>query len=110
MGTPTFGSAAVKAKFATYAGTQRQQLMALRDVIFEVAWATPGVGKLEETLKWGQPSYLTPETNSGSTIRIDAHPGGGAALYVNCQTNLVETFKAHYPKLLRRQPRRRPRS
>jgi hypothetical protein len=99
MGAPTFGSAAVRAKFATYDGSQRQQLLALREVIFDVAAATPGVGKLEETLKWGQPSYLTPETESGTTIRLDAHSNGGAAIYVHCQTNLVETFKGHYPKL-----------
>jgi len=40
-------------------------------MIFDVAKKTPGVGKLEEDLRWGQPSYLTLETGSGSTIRID---------------------------------------
>lgn len=91
--------AAVAAKFETYPTAQRRQLLALRDMVFNVAAATPGVGRIKETLKWGQPSYLTPETKSGTTVRIDAHPAGGAAIYVNCQTNLVETFKAHYPAL-----------
>jgi hypothetical protein len=91
--------AAVAAKFESYPTAQRRQLLALRDLVFDVAAATPGVGRIEETLKWGQPSYLTPETRSGTTVRIDAHPAGGAAIYVNCQTNLVETFRAYYPGL-----------
>ena len=50
---------------------------------------------MEETLKWGQPSYLTTETKSGSTIRLDAIRAmpGSYALYFHCQTTLVETFK-----------------
>jgi hypothetical protein len=91
--------AAVKAKFATYAGAQREQLLAMRQLVFAAAAETPGVGAIEETLKWGQPSYLTPETGSGTTIRLDAHPSGGVAMYVNCQTDLVEMFRAYYPKL-----------
>ena len=57
--------------------------------------------EVEETLKWGQPSYLTPETKSGSTIRIDqVKPDAGqVAVYFHCQTNLVETFRELYPKL-----------
>jgi hypothetical protein len=53
------------------------------------------VGALEETLKWGQPSYLTPETKSGSTIRIDRHKSGDGrtALFFHCQTHLVDTFR-----------------
>jgi hypothetical protein len=90
---------AVKSRFATYAPGQRRQLAAMRELVLEVARATAGVGAIEETLKWGQPSYVTPETKSGTTIRIDAHPSGGAAMYVNCQTDLVDTFRAHYPKL-----------
>ena len=61
--------------------------------------STPGVGRIEETLKWGQPSYLTPETGSGTTVRIDAHSGGGVAMFVHCQTDLVATFRRHYPGL-----------
>jgi len=55
---------------------------------------------LEETLKWGQPSYLTPQTNS-STIRIDSvkPEAGQYAVYFHCQTNLVETFRELYPEL-----------
>lgn len=90
---------AIEARVSAAAPEQREQLLALRALVFEVAQATDGVGRIEETLKWGQPSYLTPESRSGTTIRIDAHPAGGTALYVNCQTDLVETFRTHYPAL-----------
>src|ERR1700743_2655327 len=47
------------------------KLRALRKLILDTARTTDGVGALEETLKWGQVSYLTSETGAGSTIRID---------------------------------------
>lgn len=95
-----FAGPAISEKYAAYGQRQRVRLLALRSMIYEVAAVTPGVGKLEETLKWGQPSFLTTETKSGTTIRIDAHRGGGAAIYVNCQTSLVDTFGALYPDLI----------
>jgi hypothetical protein len=72
-------------------------------MIFEVAAATPGVGKLEETLKWGQPSYLTTSSKSGTTIRLDRLSGAADqyALFVPCQTDLVQQFKEIYPNSLR---------
>ena len=50
---------------------------------------------MEETLKWGEPSYLT---KSGSTIRMDwkRKSPHQYALYFNCNTSLVDTFKALY--------------
>jgi hypothetical protein len=94
-----FADPAVRAKFAGYHGTQRAQLDAVRALVFEVAASTPGIGRIEENLKWGQPSYHTPETKAGTPLRIDAHPAGGAALYVNCQTDLIDQFRTHYPHL-----------
>ena len=57
--------------FETYPKEIRAKLLLLRRLIFNVASETDGVGELEETLKWGQPSYLTTQTKSGSLIRID---------------------------------------
>lgn len=89
----------VAAIFGAYTSQMEVKLLQLRQLIFDTAAETEDVGEIEETLKWGQPSYLTPQTKSGSTIRIDrdkAHPGQ-YALYVHCQTNLLETFKQLYP-------------
>jgi hypothetical protein len=77
------------------------KLQALRKLILETARKTDGVGTLAETLKWGQVSYLTSETGSGSTIRIDRVKSAAnqVCLYFHCQTNLVETFRELYPEL-----------
>ena len=91
-----FADPAVEAIFQAYPSAVRKRLLALRRLIFDTAANTAGVGRIEETLKWGQPSYLT-HPKSGSTIRIDQVPPGGYALYVHCQTNLVATFRELYP-------------
>lgn len=92
---------AVEAVFEAYPGPIRTRLRALRRLILTTAKSTEGVGALKETLKWGQPSYLTAETGSGSTIRIDQvkSAAGQYAIYFHCQTNLVETFRELYPEL-----------
>ncbi len=103
-----FADARVAAIFAAYPSATRRKLLALRQLIFDVAASTDGVGALEETVKWGQPSYLTAATKSGSTIRIDGvkNSEGRCALYFNCQTSLVETFKELYRGKLRLEGRR----
>ena len=94
-----FSDPAVEAVFSAYPKPLRTKLLALRRLIFETAKTTAGVGRLEETLKWGQPSYLTTETKSGSTVRIDRvkSTADGYAIYFHCQTDLVETFRDLYP-------------
>jgi len=107
--TQRFADPAVGAAFGAYPVRLRSKLMSLRRLILDTAAATPGVGRLKETLKWGQPSYLTAETGSGSTIRIDRvkpadKPKGGSgdgeryAIYFHCQTTLVPTFRQLYPE------------
>ena len=61
--------------FAKYPRDIAEKLLELRALILKVAAETKGVGELEEALKWGQPSYLTRQTGSGSTIRIDQVKG-----------------------------------
>ena len=86
---------AIEAIFEAYPQPVKSRLLALRRLIFDTADTTEGVGALEETLKWGQPSYLTTESKSGSTIRIDQvkAEAGRYAVYFHCQTDLVETFR-----------------
>ena len=89
----------VAAVFRAYPKPIREKLMVLRQLIFDTAVTTEGVGKVEETLKWGQPSYLTVSPKSGTTIRIDqaGSEGDQYALYVHCQTTLIDTFKEMFP-------------
>jgi hypothetical protein len=94
-------SSAIDAVFEAYPPPVKSRLLALRRLIFDTARTTKGVGALEEALKWGQPSYLTTESKSGSTVRIDQlkSEAGGYAVYFHCQTDLVETFRELYPQL-----------
>jgi hypothetical protein len=104
---PAFTDPAVAAAFATYPEPIRSRLLGLRQQIFETAAATAGVGPLQETLKWGQPAYLTPQTRSGSTLRIDRVAGSDdVALYCHCQTDLISVFRELYPQRFRYQGNR----
>ena len=101
-----FQHAAVERKFQSYPRKIRSRLLALRELIFNTAASIDGVGKIEETLTWGEPAYLTSETRSGTTIRIDWKESNPSqyAMYFHCQTNLVETFRAVFPDQLRFEP------
>lgn len=93
-----FDDAKVAAVFRAWPPAERARLMGLREMILDVAKATPGVGALTETLKWGQPSYLTEETGAGSTVRIDRLKNAdGSAVYFHCQSGLVGQFRELYP-------------
>ncbi|CAM3328560.1 DUF1801 domain-containing protein [Zobellia roscoffensis] len=82
----------VASVFNTYPDSVRPQMLALRKLVLETAQEIEGINQLEETLKWGEPSYLT---KIGSTLRMDwkAKSPDQYALYFKCTSRLVETFK-----------------
>lgn len=88
----------MQARFQAYPAAARRDLLALRELVLDVARHTPGVGQIDETLKWGEPAYLTPN-GAGSTVRMDWKPKAPAtyALYFNCRTTLVDTFRTLFP-------------
>jgi hypothetical protein len=92
----------VREVFASYPSAVRDKLMVLRKLIFDTAATMNEVGEIEETLKWGEPAYLTSNSGSGSTIRIgwkQSKPDT-YAMYFNCQTSLITTFKTLFPNEL----------
>lgn len=93
----------VAAVFQSYPQRFRSKLMFLRQLIFDTAASIEEVGEIEETLKWGEPSYLTPKTNSGSTIRIAWKKSHETqySMYFKCTANLVPAFKEKYPSQFR---------
>ncbi|MEM9011207.1 MAG: DUF1801 domain-containing protein [Pseudomonadota bacterium] len=95
--SPAFADAEVAAAFAAFSEEVRPGLLSLRRLIFETAATTPGVGRLQETLKWGEPAYLTAESKSGSTLRLGPAKQGGFALYAHCQTTIISDFRALFP-------------
>jgi len=86
----------VEAAFNAYPEQIRHKLLFLRQLILETALEISGIGELEETLKWSEPSYLS---SHGSTVRIawKAAMPDQYGIYFNCNTTLVETFKEVYP-------------
>ena len=92
-------SPAVAAVLDAYPAPLRERLMRLRLLIRETAAETPGVGPLEETLKWGEVSYLTTESGSGTTVRIGRDKRSGRpTIFVNCQTDLLSRYRTLYPE------------
>lgn len=92
-----FKNPEVATVFAAYPNRFRTKLMLLRQLIFDTAADIESVGEIEETLKWGEPSYLA---KNGSTIRINWKEtlGDHYAIYFKCTSLLVPTFKKLYPK------------
>ncbi len=102
-----FANADVAAAFKAYPADVRRRLIELRELVFETAAGTDGVGALSEALKWGQPSFLTEETRSGTTVRIDRlKKSDGYAIYFHCQSGLVGQFKELYPDTFRYEGKR----
>ena len=91
----------VRAVLAGYPPSVRAKLERIRALIFKVAVASEGVGPVTETLKWGEPAYLTTETGAGSTIRLGWKKSVPEkfAMYFICRTDLVDTFRSLYPEL-----------
>jgi Domain of unknown function (DU1801) len=89
----------VAAAFSAFPAGVRARLLDVRDLIFETAAAIEGVGPLTETLKWGEPAYLTQATGSGSTIRLGWFRSSErtCAVLFNCRTTLVDDFRERFP-------------
>ena len=81
--------------FKNYPKAVKSKMLHLRDLVLSTASETDGVEKLEETLKWGEPSYVT---KSGSTLRMDWKEKNPEqyAVYFKCTSKLVPTFKTIY--------------
>jgi len=82
----------VDAVFANYPDFVRDKMQGLRELVLETAEETEGVYQLEETLKWGEPSFVTKD---GSTLRMDwkEKTPDQYAMYFHCSSRLVDTFR-----------------
>ncbi len=84
----------VQLKFKSYPKAIAPKLNYLRALILEAANES-NIEELEETLKWGEPSYLA---KKGSTLRMDwkAKTPNQYAMYFKCTSKLVETIREVY--------------
>lgn len=78
--------------FAAYPNVIRKKMQTLRELVIETARETSGIDVLGETLKWGEPSFVT---RKGSTLRMDWKEKfpDQYAMYFQCTSRLVDTFR-----------------
>ena len=88
----------VERVFQNYPTSVKSKIEELRQMIIETAEEAENIEWLEETLKWGEPSYIT---KIGSTLRIDWKPKvpDQYAIYFKCTSKLVPTFKEKFGDL-----------
>jgi hypothetical protein len=77
---------------ANYPDFVRDKMRFLRRLVIEAANEISEINKIEETLKWGEPSFVT---KTGSTLRMDwkKKTPDQYQMYFKCTSRLVETFK-----------------
>ncbi len=87
----------VEEVFSNYPYFVRDKMQFLRQLVIETAEETEDVSVLEETLKWGEPGFVT---KTGSTFRMDwkSKTPDQYALYFHCTSRLVDTFRLLYDK------------
>jgi hypothetical protein len=92
-------SIVIRPLFDAHADDIRDRFVRLRDLILPVGENLEATGGITETLKWGQPSYLPKRPRVGTTVRLGTLKSApeSPALFVHCQTRLIETFRRHYP-------------
>ncbi len=93
----------VDAVFNSYPSKFKTKLLNLRRLILETAAVIDSIGEIEETLKWGEPSYLTPKSKSGSTIRIAWKEAkkDQYSMFFKCTADLVPAFKEKFPNIFK---------
>jgi len=100
-GSRTAMEESVSHAFAALPDEARAILLQVRERIMALSASksdnTSGIGPVVETLKWGQPSYLTQTTKAGSTLRLGVTKHcRKPALFVHCQTDLAEQVRDLY--------------
>lgn len=82
--------------FNNYPNFVKDKMLFLRNLVLETAKETEEIHQIEETLKWGEPSFITKQ---GSTLRMDWKPKlpNQYAMYFSCSSRLIDTFKMVFP-------------
>lgn len=94
MDHPAFASPEIARVFDACPAPVRATLLALRTMIYAEA-AHLGV-PVTENLKWGQPSYVTP---NGTPLRLGHPKTGGAAIFAHCQSRIIPELREIAPEL-----------
>lgn len=95
----------VEAKFSEYPDNVQKKMLHLRKLVRATAEETEELDELHETLKWGEPSFVT---KNGSTLRMDwkTTSPDQYAVYFQCNSRLVETFRLVFGPLFQYEGKR----
>lgn len=85
----------IQVLYSKYSALEKQKLTEMQDLIHKVADESDI--DITESVKWGQLSFATP---NGTPIRIDKFSDTQVALFVHCQTDLIETWRSLFSDTL----------
>jgi hypothetical protein len=86
----------VKSALARFPDGLRETALSLVQLVKDTAAGLPVVGPLQDSLKWGEPSFAPKRKNVGSSVRIAARRDGKIAMNFICHTGLVDRFREIY--------------
>ncbi|WP_075343616.1 DUF1801 domain-containing protein [Tenacibaculum agarivorans] len=78
--------------FDAYPDFVREKMQFLRELVIKTAKESEEITEIQETLKWGEPSFVT---KNGSTLRMDwkEKKPNQYGMYFQCTSRLVNTFR-----------------
>jgi hypothetical protein len=84
--------------YGEYPNKVKAYLLEMRKIILDTAKKEKDVGAIEEVLRWGQPTFLTRDTKSGTMIRIDRYKkqDDKIAIFFHCQTQIITMIALKY--------------
>ncbi|WP_108882114.1 DUF1801 domain-containing protein [Anderseniella sp. Alg231-50] len=103
-----FADAKIRQVFESFDMPVRERLLELRQMIIDEAGRHPEIGEMQETLKWGQPSYLPVKPRIGTTIRLGQHSTGAGKIgfYFSCNSTLADDYQQLYSGVFEYEGRR----
>ncbi|WP_240514077.1 DUF1801 domain-containing protein [Paramylibacter kogurei] len=84
-----FSDPQIEQIFADFPSDSRLHLIELRQLIFSTGATLSHVSKIDECLRWGQPSYVSP---IGTALRLGVPKSGGFGIFAHCQSNVISNF------------------
>jgi len=82
--------------FEDYPASVRKVLLDVRKLVFKIQEKDTEIGELNETLRWGELTYLTEKPKTGSMIRLAMTRSGEPAVFFHCGTSLIDQFRTQY--------------
>ena len=96
-----FQLAAVKTFYNSQPEWCRVPLLMLREWIFDAGRDNPTIGAISEEMAWGQPSYVTQETKTGTPLRLGKFDNENIGVYFQHHTRLAACYHAAYGDVVR---------